>query len=231
LKGLPHPGPFCALAKKTRGNRALDATGALASGLRSDIGRPKEVFMKSKNRTVPVVVAALSFAWILSAAPAAAKEAKPKTVSTEVSEALTNLAVREQLVQKLGTDALRINVSFSGETATLTGEVAKAASQGLAEQVALSVKGVKKVDNKVTQKDAEGAVGASEASVKNVALEIKVKGVLLGEVGTNALKIEVEVVDGVVSLRGKLDKPETAKAALKKVRSIKGVKKVVNLLS
>lgn len=186
---------------------------------------------KTRNRTAPAVVAALSFAWLLSAAPAAAGEAKPSTLSTEVSEALTTLAVRGTLIEKLGVDAIRINVSVSGETATLTGEVAKAASQGLAEQVALSVKGVKKVENKVTQKDAEGAVGAGEAAVKNVALEIKVKGILLGEIGTNALKIEVEVVDGVVSLRGKLDKPATAKAALKKVRSIKGVKKVVNLLS
>ena len=184
-----------------------------------------------RKETAPVVLAALSFAWLLSAAPAAAAEAKSSTTSPEVSEALTAVAVKSTLLEKLGADALRIKVSVSGETATLTGEVAKSASQGLAEQVALSVKGVKKVDNKVTQKDAEGAVGASEASVKNVALEMKVKGILLGEIGTNALKIEVEVVDGVVSLRGKLDSPETAKAALTKTRAIKGVKKVINLLN
>ena len=109
--------------------------------------------------------------------------------------------------------------------------MAKSPSQGLAEEVALSVEGIKKVDNKVTVKDAEGPVAASEASVKNVALEMKVKSILLTEIGTNALKIEVEVVDGVVSLRGKLDNPDTSKAAIKKTHSIKGVKKVVNLLS
>ncbi|HEX7669421.1 MAG TPA: BON domain-containing protein, partial [Polyangiaceae bacterium] len=81
-----------------------------------------------------------------------------------------------------------------------------------------------------TVKDAAGPVAASEASVKNVALEMKVKGILLGEIGKNALKIEVEVVDGVVSLRGKLDNPETSKAAILKTRSIEGVKKVVDLL-
>ena len=85
-------------------------------------------------------------------------------------------------------------------------------------------------ENKVTQQNAEGAVGASEASVKNVALEMKVKGILLGDIGTNALKIEVEVVDGVVSLRGKVDSPETAKEALTKTQGIKGVRKVINLL-
>jgi osmotically-inducible protein OsmY len=172
---------------------------------------------------------AVSFAWLLLSQPAAA-EAKSGTTSPDVSNAIAAVHVKGKLVDKLGTDALRINVSVSGETATLTGEVTKSASQGLAEQVALSVDGVKKVDNKVTQRNAEGAVGASEASVKNVALEMKVKGILLGEIGTNALKIEVEVVDGVVSLRGKLDDPGTASAAVRKTQAIKGVKKVINLL-
>jgi osmotically-inducible protein OsmY len=59
---------------------------------------------------------------------------------------------------------------------------------------------------------------------------MKVKTILLTEIGTGALKIEVEAVDGVVSLRGKLDNPDTSKAAIRKARSIKGVKKVINLL-
>jgi osmotically-inducible protein OsmY len=189
--------------------------------------------MKMNIRTggVSLVLAAFTFAFLLVAAPAAEAKSKSKTMSPEVANALLEVNVSSKLIEKLGSDALMIKVAASGEMVTLTGEVAKSASQGLAEQVALSVKGVKKVDNKVTQKDAAGAVGASEASVSNVALEMKVKGVLLGEIGTNALKIEVEVVDGVVSLRGKLDNPETAKAAVKKATAIKGVKKVVNLLS
>ncbi len=181
-----------------------------------------------RKNSVPVVAAALSLTWLLSASPAIAA-AEP--VSAEVSEALHATDVKAKLIDKLGTDALRIKVSVSGETATLSGEVAKSPSQGLAEQVALSVEGIKKVDNKVTVKEAAGPATASEASVNNVALEMKVKAILLTEVGTNALKIEVEVVDGVVSLRGKLDNPESAKAAIEKTRSIKGVKKVVNLLS
>jgi osmotically-inducible protein OsmY len=182
-----------------------------------------------KNNTVPILAAALSITGFLSAPPANASE-KPRTVSTEVSEALAATSVKAKLIDKLGTDALRITVSVSGESATLTGEVAKSPSQGLAEEVALSVDGIKKVDNKITVKNAEGAVGASEASVKNVALEMKVKGILLTEIGANALKIEVEAVDGVVSLRGKLDNPDSSKAAIRKARAIKGVKKVVDLL-
>jgi osmotically-inducible protein OsmY len=183
-----------------------------------------------KKNAVPILAAALSLTWLLSASPANAA-AKSEPVSTEVSEALSATHVKSKLIDKLGADALGITVSVSGEKATLTGEVAKSPSQGLAQEVALSVEGIKKVDNKVTVKDAAGAMAASEASVNNVALEMKVKSILLTEIGTNALKIEVEVVDGVVSLRGKLDNPETSKAAIAKTRSIKGVKKVVSLLS
>ena len=182
-----------------------------------------------KENFVPILASALSLAWLLSTSPANAAGAE--AVPTEVSEALNANSVKAKLIDKLGTDALRIKVSVSGETATLTGEVAKSPSQGLAEEVALSVSGIKKVDNKVTVKDAAGPAAASEASVKNVALEMKVKGILLTEIGKNALKIEVEVVDGVVSLRGKLDNPDASKAAITKTRSIEGVKKVVNLLS
>jgi osmotically-inducible protein OsmY len=183
-----------------------------------------------KRNSVPVLAATLSLTWLLSASPADAAE-KSEALSPEVSEAIQATSVRAKLIDKLGADALRISVSVAGETATLTGEVTKSPSQGLAEEVALSIQGIKKVDNKVTVKDAAGPVAASEASVKNVALEMKVKGILLTEIGKNALKIEVEVVDGVVSLRGKLDNPEASKAAIAKTRSIEGVKKVVNLLS
>ncbi len=183
-----------------------------------------------RTNSLPILTAALSLGWLLSAGPAHASNATA-TASAEVTDALHATSVKSKLIDKLGTDALRIAVSVSGEKATLTGEVAKSASQGLAEEVALSVEGIKKVDNKVTVKNAEGAVAASEASVKNVSLEMKVKTILLTEIGENALKIEVEAVDGVVSLRGKLDNPDTSKAAVAKTRSIKGVKKVVSLLS
>jgi osmotically-inducible protein OsmY len=182
-----------------------------------------------KKNFVPIVGAALSLTWLLSTPPANAAD-KSEAVPADVSEALNATSVKAKLIDKLGADALRITVSVSGETATLTGEVAKSPSQGLAEEVALSVNGIKKVENKVTVKDAAGPMAASEASVKNVALEMKVKGILLTEIGTHALKIEVEAVDGVVSLRGKLDNPEASKAAIKRTRSIEGVKKVVNLL-
>ena len=182
-----------------------------------------------QRNSVPILAAALTLTWLFSASPANATE-RATTAPSEVTDALNAVSVKSTLLDKLGADALGITVTVSGEKATLTGQVTKSPSQGLAKEVALSVKGIKKVDNEVTVRNAEGAVAASESSVNNVALEMKVKSILLTEIGANALKIEVEVVDGVVSLRGKLNDANTSKAAVEKTRAIKGVKKVVDLL-
>ena len=182
------------------------------------------------RKTASGAIASLSFAWLLSASPAAAAGAGAGAPPPEVAEALATVAVRAALIERLGAEGLRIRVSVSRETATLTGEVTKSSSQGLAGQVASSVKGVRKVENRVTQRNAEVAPRTAEACVENAALEMKVKAVLLGEFGSNALRIEVAAVDGAVSLRGKLDRAETGRAAAKRTRSIQGVRTVIDLL-
>jgi osmotically-inducible protein OsmY len=182
-----------------------------------------------KKNSVPILAAALSLAWLVSGSPANAA-AKAEAVSTDVSEAITANTVKAKLIDKLGADAFHVDVAVSGETATLTGQVAKATSQDLAKQIALSVDGIKKVDDKTTVANPPGFVAASEATVNNMALELKVRSVLLTEIGTNAFKITIDANDGVVSLRGKLESDATTKAAIQKTRSIKGVKKVVDLL-
>ena len=182
----------------------------------------------STNTSV-VFVAALSMGSIIS--PVWAAEASTKPMAVEVSEALKAISVKTTLVEKLGTDALGIMVTVSGETATLSGAVSKPASQGLAEQVALSVEGITKVDNQVTRSVPLGTAETTKDSMKNALLDLKVKSALLSQVGTNALKIEVESVDGVVSLRGQPDSADTAREAIRTARSVKGVRKVVNLLN
>ena len=59
------------------------------------------------KKSVPILAAALSLAWLVSAPPAEAKS-KPKEVSPEVSDALHAVSVRSKLIDKLGADALRI---------------------------------------------------------------------------------------------------------------------------
>ncbi len=108
----------------------------------------------------------------------------------------------------------------------------KQASRDLAKEVALSVEGVREVDNQLRVNPAHRkSTGKTiEADIRNAALETKVKHLLLAEVGSNALKIEVEASDGVVSLRGAVPSSEVEKLAVQKAEHTGGVRKVVNLL-
>ncbi len=177
------------------------------------------------------IVTALVFTLVLvtSSAPALAGTS---STDPEVSQALTGVAVKAKLIEKLGTDGLRIDVQMNGTTAVLSGQVEKKESQELAKEVALSVVDVKNVDNQLTQNPAKETSASKdlELEIRDGVLETKVKNILLTEVGANAMKIEVEATNGVVSLRGTVPSTEIAKAAVAKSQSISGVKKVVNLL-
>ena len=178
-----------------------------------------------------VITAMVSGLLCLGVASVATAENDSKPMSTEVSEALKAVAVQFKLIGKLGTDALHITVHVSGDTAILSGEVAKKSNQKMAESVALSVDGIKKVDNQVTQENPPKPVANAKANVKDAVLLTKVKTILLTDIGVNALKIDVDVTNGVVSLRGNTGDSAVNDEALKKTRSIKGVKKVINLLA
>lgn len=95
------------------------------------------------------LAAALSVTWLFSTSPANAA-GRSEAISADVSEKLNATSVKAKLIEKLGADALWITVSVSGETAILTGEVPKLPRRELVEQLALSVKGIRKVDNQVT---------------------------------------------------------------------------------
>ena len=183
-----------------------------------------------KNLARPTALFAVA---LLAAVPiAAAQETTLEKIDAEVSEALTAVAVKARLITKLGGDGLAVKVEIHGNKAVLTGEVEKKESQELAKEVALSVAEVKEVDNRVTQKPSERASAAAdlEGEIRDGVLETRVKGALLSEVGKNALKIEVEATNGVVSLRGTVPTSEISKASVAKAKSVEGVTKVVNLL-
>jgi len=181
-------------------------------------------------RNIKNVFGAASLAAIL-AAPGAFSAPPADSLDGAVSSAITATNIKTKLIEKLGNDALHISVSVLGDKATLSGSVEKKATQELAKEVALSVKGIKDVDNQLSERTPEKVTTAAKDEVKDALLESKVKNILLTEVGSNALKIEVEATDGVVSLRGTLANPDLVKSAIQKTRAIKGVKKVVNLLT
>jgi len=144
---------------------------------------------------------------------------------------LTELKVKAALLEKLGTDALGIKVAVVGDKVTLTGAVSKRSTEELAEEVARSVEGVKKVDNRLEVVASGGQAGGNvEAEANDSLLESKVKMALASEIGRHAWNVEVEATDGVVSLRGTVPDAQRREIAVKTARDTKGVRKVVDLL-
>jgi osmotically-inducible protein OsmY len=155
-----------------------------------------------------------------------------------VEDAARRNDVHLALLDKFGSEALGIAVKVDGDRALLSGEVPSRSTQELAEEVALSVPGIRRVNNLLTvdtkrsdlSTPAGRAVDKADAEVRDAALELRVGQRLLSEIGRYALDLEVEATDGVVSLRGKMPDEERRRLALKTAEQTPGVQKVINLL-
>jgi osmotically-inducible protein OsmY len=155
----------------------------------------------------------------------------------DVADARLEADVRLALLDKLGEDGLGVTVDAVGGRISLIGAVDKRTTQELAEEVAKSVPGVQSVDNRLAAREGQPestmagkAVGRAEREVGDAVLEMRVGKNLLGEIGRYALDLEVEVTDGVVSLRGTLPDKERKSLALRAARETSGVQRVVDLV-
>jgi osmotically-inducible protein OsmY len=149
-------------------------------------------------------------------------------------QAAADRAISDASVQA---DGLPIDVSVSNGRVILTGNVGQRSTQELAEEVVLSVPGVKSVDNRVAAPSGSAAQTAPgqaadhvDLEVQDALLETRVGKNLLTEIGRYAFDLEVEASGGVVSLRGTLPDQERKTIALRAAEKTAGVNKVIDLL-
>jgi osmotically-inducible protein OsmY len=175
---------------------------------------------------------------VVSAAWVAARTGQETTAQTsQDAAAALEQKVAAMLVNKLGPDATTIRVVVEkGSKVMLIGTATRRSTQELAKEVALFVPGVEKVRNKVEfvpppeGNIAEQAVETTGEETSDSALETSVKYQLQREIGKTTWKIEVEAVEGVVSLRGTVPDQARYDIALKTAKSVNGVKQVIDLL-
>lgn len=154
----------------------------------------------------------------------------------DVAEALLWTKVRIALLEHLKGDALRVKVEVRGREVVLSGQVERRASQELASEVAGSIAGVKRVTNRLrinpepVGAPVARAVGKAEREVADGLLEGKVKLRLLDELGRVGFAVEVEAVDGVVSLSGSVPDQARRQLAVETTRKTPGVVEVMDLL-
>ncbi len=176
------------------------------------------------------IVFVLVFALVTAAA---AQKQKHEQKGEQDPNYAKELEIRDLMLEKGGESALGIKVRVDRDTAILTGEVPTRAAQELAEEVAKSVDGIEKVDNRLQIKPPAGAPSTPhsvEQEVADAKLESRVKRELGDEIGKWAKEIEVEATDGVVSLRGTLPDANRKQLALDTAGKTKGVRRVIDLI-
>lgn len=171
--------------------------------------------------TVLAVVAALG----LTAAGWAQETRQQQVRGREVE-------IERYLVERLGGDASTIRVILVGTRAVLTGSVQERVTQELAKEVVLSLDDVLSAANRIEAKyDPTLFEGQALLEGKDVELEVRVKRALLRDAGERTARaLEVEAVDGVVSLRGVVADTEHRELALRTAAATSGVLRVLDLV-
>ena len=161
-----------------------------------------------------------------------------------LADAALELKVKTALLTKIGWDMIDVDVEAKNGHVWLDGETENRSHQELAIEVARSVEGVDKVENrlKLEEQDAdadtrtpvtakvEKGMSKAESEVRDALLESRVKTALIDAIGSQAFDIEVEATDGEVSLRGTLEDGRHEELALDTTRKCKGVQNVIDLI-
>lgn len=153
------------------------------------------------------------------------------------SDARTTLNVKLALLNKLGTDSLRIDVDTMGGDVKLHGMVQKRETSELAGTVARGVAGVESVNNELKLASTENnpsttdaVTKEAEAELKDAVLETMVRIALVDKLGADGFMISTQAASGVITLA--FDKDFTSarrQEASNVVKAVEGVTKVITV--
>lgn len=174
---------------------------------------------------------ATATAGIIALSPMSAFAADADT-SRQLSEARQEGSVVTAITLNRHLNPFSIDVEVKDGTAVLTGEVESDVDRDLAEQVALSVDGVQKVDNQLTvdanAERSERDDKSMSQRFENATTTASVKSKLLWNSNTEGLDINVSTSNGVVTLEGTADSAEAKQLAEQLAANTDGVRSVQN---
>jgi len=162
---------------------------------------------------LPVALLVLAATGCMSTRPA----------SVQVDDAALTTQVKAALAADATTNPLRVDVDTNEGVVRLSGTVDDAANRRRAETVASKVDGVRRVVNDIQV--GEKTV-TSTVDDKFITTKIKSKLTVSGDV--NPFNIDVDTVNGVVTLTGRVAKPEAKAEAERLARETEGVREVRN---
>ncbi len=143
-----------------------------------------------------------------------------------ISDSTITATVKSKLAADAETSALNINVDTKGGVVTLSGGGATQAEKTQAEQIARNTEGVTRVVNNITvapgSPESDIGIAASDLTILS---KIKARYVSEGIIGA-----DVDVNDGVVTLKGEVENAQEKARAENIAGAIEGVKSVKNML-
>ena len=159
--------------------------------------------------------AAVAGAMFLASLPLYASEADDKVEASFKQTYVNKTYLKDDSVKAAAKDGV----------VTLTGTVAEESHKALAQETALSLPGVTRVDNQLATK--------AEVAAENADTWIgrKVKLALLFHRNVDAGKTTVEVKDGIVTLKGEASSMAQKELTAEYAKDIEGVKEVKNAMT
>jgi hyperosmotically inducible periplasmic protein len=182
------------------------------------------------NRTTGKLSLASAFAMAMllsTTTLASPDQTKVVTEARQSSQILTTYALNPHL------QAHEIKVSVDGGVATLSGKVDEGISKELAEQIALNVDGIKKVNNQIeVDPDYRPSASSKERNygqaVSDASITATVKSKLLWSKHVDGLSTNVETKSGKVTLEGTAHTDEAKQFAGLVASNTHGVNSVEN---
>jgi osmotically-inducible protein OsmY len=154
-----------------------------------------------------------------------------------VEEANTSARVKLQLLWREPVEGLRVDVTTSEDTLTLTGTVRSEETKQLAEQIARRTTGVAQVENRLSVDpdagigdEAGAAIVSAAESLSDTWLTARVAASLRFDRTVDAERIDVSTQDGVVTLSGQVPTAVDKGEATAVASALDGVERVENVL-
>lgn len=175
-------------------------------------------------------ISALTLALGLTVTATTAFAGESNTWEDSARDAWIDGKAETTLLLNTNLNSFDINTDVENGTVILTGKVDNRVNKALAEELVLSLDGVKDVDNQLTvmsdlKKDKSLTDELSDAKVATV-----VKTRLLMQSEVSGTDIDVDVENGIVTLKGTVASSAEQDLALSIARNTSDVKKVVDLI-
>jgi osmotically-inducible protein OsmY len=150
----------------------------------------------------------------------------PPAAEADFKDGLLVAAIKAKLAASDFDSATRVHVSVRDGVATLSGDARSAAQRATDRDLAATVKGITRVDDRLGVSPSRDAKDAGD-----VALAARITGALVAQTGVNALSVHVSVEGGSVTLTGHAPSAAIKSTMIAAAKGTSGVRNVADRIA